>query len=141
MHQKGSLEQPTNLGINTPSRKAASRTFINTVIFSLYGLLPIVMTWNKDEQNMGTRPMAGNSFIEITPQGVSRARAGMKAKMDMRRSWRQGSVGGGWWAMVVGLEVGGGEKGLLVMPKMSMKFDVGEWSGNHVHVKEEMNDL
>lgn len=49
---------------------------------------------------MGARPMAGNSRLEIKPQGRRKATAGMKAKIDMRRSWRWGSVGEGWWAMV-----------------------------------------
>jgi PAB1-binding protein PBP1 len=99
--RKESLE-PTNLGTNNPSKNAAKRVFMNTVIFNARGLLPIVMTWNKDEQNMGARPMAGHSRCEIKPQGRRRAKAGMKEKMDMRRSWRWGSFGGGWWAMVVG---------------------------------------
>lgn len=67
---------------------------MNTVIFSARGLLRIVMTWNRDEQNMGARPMAGHSRFEIRPQGRSRATAGMKEKMDMRRSWRWESVAG-----------------------------------------------
>ena len=75
---------------------------MNTVIFNARGLLPMVMSWNKDEQNMGARPIAGHSRFEIRPQGRRRATAGMKAKMDMRRSWRWGSVLGGWWAMAVG---------------------------------------
>lgn len=74
---------------------------MKTVNFSARGLLPNVMSWNKDEQNMGARPMAGNSRREIRPQGRRKATAGMKVKMDMRRSWRWGSVLGGWWAIVV----------------------------------------
>jgi hypothetical protein len=61
-------------------------TFMKTVIFRARGLLPMVMIWNKDEQNMGARPMAGHSRWEIRPQGRRRARAGMKAKMEIRRS-------------------------------------------------------
>jgi hypothetical protein len=60
---------------------------MNTVIFGARGLLPMVMIWNRDEQNMGARPMAGHSRWEIKPQGRRRARAGMKARMEMRRSW------------------------------------------------------
>jgi hypothetical protein len=64
----------------------------------------MVMTWSKDEQNMGARLMAGHSRREIRPRGRRRATAGMNAKIEMRRSWRWGSVGGGWWTMVVGLK-------------------------------------
>lgn len=71
---------------------------MKTVIFSARGLLPMVMIWKRDEQNMGARPTAGNGICEIKPHGRRRARAGMKAKMDMRRSWRWGSVD---WAMIV----------------------------------------
>jgi len=64
---------------------------MKTVIFNARGLLPIVMVWKMNEQNMGARPTAGNGMCEITPDGMRRARAGMKAKMEMRRSWRWGS--------------------------------------------------
>ena len=71
---------------------------MKTVIFRARSLLPMVMIWKRDEQNMGTRPTAGNGMCEIKPHGRRRARAGMKAKIDMRRSWRWGSVD---WAMIV----------------------------------------
>ena len=34
----------TNLGTNNPNKNAARRVFMNTVILSARGLLPIVMT-------------------------------------------------------------------------------------------------
>ena len=77
---------------------------MKTFIFSARGLLLIVTLWNKDEQNIGARATAGNSLCEITPDGIRRARAGMKAKMEMRRSWRWGSFAGDesrWLAMAV----------------------------------------
>lgn len=87
---------------------------MKTVILRARGLLPMVMIWNKDEQNIGARPMAGHSRREIRPQGRRRARAGIKAKMEMRRSWRWGSVVGGWWAIVVSMEERR-KKGVLLM--------------------------
>jgi len=76
----------TDLGIKIPNRNVAREMLMKTVVFGRRGLLPMVMSWNKDEQNMGAMPTTGHSRFEIKPQGRSRAKAGMKAKMDMRRS-------------------------------------------------------
>lgn len=61
---------------------------MKTVIFRARGLLPMVMIWKRDEQIMGARPTAGHGMRKIKPHGIRRARAGMNAKMEMRRSWR-----------------------------------------------------
>ena len=98
---------------------------MKTVIFSARGLLPNVMSWNKDEQNMGARPMAGNSRREIKPQGRRKATAGMNANIDMRRSWRWGSVAEGWWAMAVLFEVEDGRAVFsFVDVKVRMSFEM-----------------
>lgn len=93
---------------------------MNTVILSLRGLLPMVMIWNKDEQNMGTRPMAGSSWLEIRPQGRRRARAGMKAKMEMRRSWRWRSIVGVSWAVAVKRRL----KGSVAAVEISIRWEM-----------------
>ena len=96
----------TNLGIRIPNRNVAREMLMKTVVFGRRGLLPMVMSWNKDEQNMGAMPMTGHSRFEIRPQGRSRAKAGIKAKIDMRRSWRWGSLDGGayGWFMAMAVE-------------------------------------
>lgn len=77
---------------------------MKTVIFRARGLLPMVMIRKREEQSMGARPTADHGMRKIKPHGRRRARAGMKAKMEMRRSWRWGSFVGGesrWWTMAV----------------------------------------